>query len=110
LTARFLTHPLAETDIADVPAYTLERFGARQYHRYEQIIVEALTRLVEHPEIGRALKGRAGFFLYSIGRHGRRASHQFLYRVREDGRVEILRLLHDSMDVSRHVPDDFDGE
>jgi|SRR5580704_11945175 toxin ParE1/3/4 len=104
--ARFRIHPLVEDDVADVLAYTLERFGLGQVHRYEQIIEEALTRLIEHPESGRALKIRAGFFLYSIERRGRRASHQFLYRVLEDGRVEVLRLLHDSMDVARHIPRD----
>jgi toxin ParE1/3/4 len=106
VTVRFRVHPLVEEDIADVLAYTLDRFGLGQYHRYERIIEEALTRLVEHPEIGRALKSRAGFYLYSIGGYGRRASHQFLYRVLEGGRVEVLRLLHDSMDASRHIPRD----
>ena len=102
--ARVRLHPLVEADIEGVLAYTLDRFGLQQYHRYEQIIQEALTRLVERPERGRPLESRAGFFLYSIGRRGRRASHQFLYRVLADGRVEVLRLLHDSMDVSRQIP------
>lgn len=107
---RIRIHPLVEQDIADVLAYTLDCFGLRQYHRYEQLIQGALIHLAEHPEIGRALKTRAAFFLYSIGRRGRRASHQFLYRVLEDGRVEVLRLLHDAMDASRHIPRDLDGD
>jgi plasmid stabilization system protein ParE len=56
VTTRFRIHPLVEEDVAGVLAYTLDRFGLRQYHRYEQIIEEALTRLVEHPEIGRPLR------------------------------------------------------
>lgn len=101
---RLRVHPLVEEDIAEVLAYTLERFGLGQYHRYERIIQEALTRLVERPEMGRALKTKEGFFLYSIGRRGRRASHRFLYRIADDGAVEVLRLLHDAMDASRHIP------
>jgi plasmid stabilization system protein ParE len=27
-----------------------------------------------------------------------------LYRVRSDGRLEISRVLHDSMDLARHLP------
>ncbi len=104
MTDRIRLHPRAEDDIADVLAYTLERFGLQQYQRYEQIIEEALARVARRPDVGRAFSGRAGLFLYSIGRRGRRASHQLLYRALADGRVEILRLLHDSMDVSRHIP------
>ena len=36
-----------------------------------------------------------------------RPRHFLLYRIRPDGTVEIGRVLHDSMDVVRHVPDDF---
>ncbi len=104
MTGRVRLHPRAEDDIADVLAYTMERFGLQQYQRYEQIIEEALARPAQRPDVGRALSGRVGLFLYSIGRRGQRASHQFLYRALADGRVEILRLLHDSMDVSRHIP------
>lgn len=104
MTDRIRLHPRAEDDIADVLAYTIERFGFHQYQRYEQIIEEALARVAQRPDVGRAFPGRAGLFLHSIGRRGQRASHQLLYRTLADGRVEILRLLHDSMDVSRHIP------
>ena len=104
MTDRIRLHPRAEDDIAGVLAYTLDRFGLQQYRRYEQIIEEALARVAQRPDAGRAFPDRAGLFLYSIGRRGRRASHQLLYRVLADGRVEILRLLHDSMEVSRHIP------
>ncbi len=104
MTDRIRLHPRAADDIADVLAYTLEQFGLLQYQRYEQIIEEALTRVAQRPDVGRAFPGREGLFLYSIGRRGQRASHQLLYRALQDGRVEILRLLHDSMDVRRHIP------
>lgn len=110
MTNRIRLHPQAEDDIADVLTYTLERFGLQQYGRYEQIIEEALARVAERPDVGRAFPDRAGLFLYSIGRRGRHASHQLLYRLLADGRVEILRLLHDSMDVSRHIPRYVGGE
>lgn len=104
MTDRIRLHPLAEDDIAGVLAYTLERFGLQQYQRYEQIIEDALARVAQRPDFGRTFPGRPGLFLYSIGRRGQRASHQLLYRTIADGRVEILRLLHGSMDVSRHIP------
>jgi len=33
--------------------------------------------------------------------------HFLLYRTRPDGRVEIGRVLHDSMDLERHLPDNY---
>lgn len=104
MTHRIRLHPLAEEDIADVLAYTLERFGLQQCRLYEQLIEEALARVAQRPGSGREFPDRPGFFLTSIRSRGRRASHQLLYRVIEEERVEILRLLHDSMDVSRHIP------
>ena len=39
-------------------------------------------------------------------RRARRGSHIIVYRVSESEYVDILRILHDSMDLDRHVPDD----
>jgi toxin ParE1/3/4 len=33
--------------------------------------------------------------------------HFLLYRLLNDGRVEIGRLLHDSVDLKRHLPDEY---
>ena len=49
------------------------------------------------PEIGRGLR------TLRIARPGRRASHFLLYRIAEDGAVEVVRFLHDAMDLPRHV-------
>lgn len=37
----------------------------------------------------------------------RRPRHLFLFRIAADGAVEVARILHDAMDVARHVPSDF---
>jgi toxin ParE1/3/4 len=41
-----------------------------------------------------------------IGRRGRRARHLILFRVVPDGAVEVLRFLHDAMDLPRYLPAD----
>jgi len=39
-----------------------------------------------------------------VARHGRRGRHLLLYRVGRGPVIEIGRILHDSMDLQRHVP------
>jgi toxin ParE1/3/4 len=40
-----------------------------------------------------------------IARYGRKASHFVVFRVSEEQVLDILRILHDRMDLSRHIPD-----
>jgi toxin ParE1/3/4 len=39
-----------------------------------------------------------------VARKGRQGRHFILYRTADADRIEIVRILHDSMDISRHVP------
>jgi toxin ParE1/3/4 len=45
-----------------------------------------------------------------LGRRGKPARHLFLYRIRDGRFVDIARLLHDSMEIERHIPADFEGD
>ena len=38
------------------------------------------------------------------GRRGRKARHFVVFRVGTDGTVDVLRVLHDSVDLARHIP------
>ena len=48
--------------------------------------------------------------LLHLARPGRRARHFPLYRIAADGHIEIGRLLHDSMQLRRHLPKGFESE
>ena len=41
-----------------------------------------------------------------VARQGRRGRHFVLYRGNEVGSVDIVRILHDTMDLVRHLPSD----
>jgi toxin ParE1/3/4 len=66
------------------------------------------------PEI--AASARTYHLIYSRDRITKRSGrvarprHFLLYRIRNDGLVEIGRVLHDSMDLPRHLPDEYRGE
>jgi len=44
---------------------------------------------------------------FHIARKGQRARHFFLFRIKDDEYIEMARLLHDSMELSNHLPPDY---
>jgi toxin ParE1/3/4 len=103
----------AVQDIADALDFTLAQFGEKQRRRYQQFIRDALAAIAVDPENVHA-KRRPEIHrdarTMHLARRGRHARHLFLYRVVSDQFVDIGRLLHDSMEVRRHLPPGFDAE
>ena len=94
-------------------AFTLEQFGPKQHKRYQQIIGNALAEIAADPEDIHA-KRRPEIHPQArtmhLARQGRPARHFFLYRVVNDQFVDIGRLLHDSMEIRRHLPAGFETQ
>jgi toxin ParE1/3/4 len=44
---------------------------------------------------------RRGIRTFHIARRGHPARHLFVYRVAPDGSIQVIRLLHDAMELSR---------
>lgn len=117
--ARYRFSPLAEEDIEAILAWTDRQFGEQTRLRYEELLVQAMLDLADNPERAGTLKrpelakGVSTYHLRhsrdrvsrSVGRI-RKPRHFLLYRVAADGRLEIARVLHDSMDIVRHLPPD----
>ncbi len=94
----------AERDYANIIAWTVETFGSRQAQRYRALFKEAHARLAQDPFAAPARMREdlgAGYRVLHLSRPGR---HFPVYRV-EEARVVIVRILHDSMDLSRHLPE-----
>ena len=95
----------AEADFQNIVAWTLEQFGDRQARIYAEILSSAIIALADGPTTVGARERREigeGLFTLHVSRNGR---HFVLFRVRRSKRqVEILRLLHDAMDIRLHVP------
>lgn len=101
----------AVQDIADVLAFTAEQFGQGQRQRYQQIIGQALAEIADDPENMHARRRpeiHAEARTMHLARRGRPARHFLLYRVTSDQFVDIGRLLHDSMELRRHLPPGFE--
>jgi toxin ParE1/3/4 len=117
---RYVLSPFAEQDIEAILEWTHQHFGEKGRLRYEALLTQAIRdvaadprRAGSHarPEI--AAKGWTYHLRYSRDRvkksAGRvhRPRHFLLYRTSDDGQVEIGRVLHEGMDLERHLPDEY---
>ncbi len=114
---RVFLSPQAADDIAAILQRTAATFGESATQRYEQLLAQSLVDLAENPRrAGCSLWTEIGpnAFTYHLA-HSRsnvqssvgQMKHPRHYRIREGGVVEVGRVLHDSMELERHVPDDF---
>jgi toxin ParE1/3/4 len=112
--ARYRLSDPAKADIASVLRASEAMHGAEARIRYRALLTAALRRIAAEPQ-GRSTVDRNELFagLRSLHiRHSRAESreatvgdpvHVIFYRAGEPGLVEIVRVLHDRMEPSRHV-------
>jgi len=109
-----LTAP-ADSDFIEIIDWSLAHFGAAA-DRYEMLVGQALIDLGNDPFRAGATQREElpeGVWTYHLaGSRDRVAGdrvnaprHFVLYRV-VDARVEVLRLLHDSRDLARYLPEE----
>jgi toxin ParE1/3/4 len=96
----------ADRDFMSILQWTAEKFGSRQADAYKNILTQSLRELGDGPDIqGARLRNDIlqGVYTLHVARHGRRGRHLLLYRVAGERTIEIGRILHDSMDLRRHL-------
>lgn len=102
--ARLFRSPLARRDITDILKRTRDRWGEAQALEYRDLIRDALKAIAADPSCGKVRGVRPGILSHHIKQPGRNARHIVFYRMATTGAVEIVRLLHDSMDFDQHLP------
>ena len=112
--------PKARSDVANILAWTEENFGPQTLKRYGKLIQTAIEEVAANPELagsaGRpeiAEHCRTYHLFHSRKKAGGRGNrirnprHFLLYRVTEPDVVEIGRVLHDSMELEHHLPEEY---
>src|SRR5262245_46799136 len=102
---RIVFTAIAKTDIRRALRFTVRRFGPNQLVEYRTLMLEARKHLAENPLLDHRrddLPAEARVF--HIEQENRPTNHFFLYQVAEDGTVQVLRVLHKSMDAPSHWP------
>jgi toxin ParE1/3/4 len=101
----------AEKDFSRILRYTGDTFGPLQAEIYEKTILSAIARLDAGPEILGSIDRdelRPGVRSLHVAQQGRRGRHFIVYRAVASDAIEIVRILHDAMDLARHIPPETD--
>lgn len=88
--------PLARADLEDIWRNTFDNWSLEQADRHHNMIMTAILALADGSLIGSRADIREGYFKLRAG------SHILFYRV-TDTDLEIMRTLHQRMDVNRHL-------
>ena len=87
----------AQADLEGIWDYTVRRWGEAQAEDYTRNIQAACEALGNGVLVSRSAEEvRAGYRKVTVG------SHVMFFRMQSDV-VEIIRILHQSMDVERHL-------
>jgi toxin ParE1/3/4 len=112
--ARFRLARPAQVDLANILATSAERWGAEGRQRYAAVLTAAMRRVADQPEGPLTKKRpelRSGIRSFHV-RYARRSAedatvrrpvHVLYYRVAQEGVIEIVRVLHERMEPSRHL-------
>jgi len=102
----------AEQDLVALLQWTAEAFGIRQAQVYRDTLIAALVALSDGPNVpGSRPRDEIlpGLRTLHVARGGRRGRHFVLYRVSDGDSIEVVRILHDAMELARHLPPEGPG-
>lgn len=88
--------PAAAADLDNIWDYTVEEWGADQADRYTDDIRDTCHSLARGEKRGRDVDVRKGYRKHPVGRH-------FIFFRTTDAGIEVIRILHQMMDVGRHL-------
>ena len=89
--------PRARQDLRAIWTYTFKRWGEPQAELYVRQLDAGIRSLVDFHDIGESCEHiRAGYRRLKINRH-------LIFYRRGEQCIEIIRVLHESMDVPHHI-------
>ena len=106
--AKWVVHPAsnADRDFTEILRWTVKTFGTRQARIYEATMLQALRALRSGPDaLGAKQRDdlAPGIRTLHVARNNRKGRHFIVFRIRENHVINVLRILHDSMELDAHV-------
>lgn len=90
--------PKARQDLDSIWTFSQDRWGAAQAETYVRLIAGALDCLARGTVVGRdASAVKAGYLRHAVG------SHVVFFRLAGKETLEVVRILHQRMDLPRHL-------
>ena len=89
--------PAAQKDLSSIWDFTQGRWDAQQAEKYIREIQAAVERVADDPDRGHIRDEICeGYRSYVVGSH-------VVFHVTRSGRIDVIRVLHQRMDVGRHL-------
>jgi toxin ParE1/3/4 len=88
----------AINDLNDIWIYTFQKWSKEQADRYYDLIIGEIEFIADNFMIGKSAQQTRKNYRYS-----KIKSHLIFYRKTENGIVEIVRILHQRMDLKKRV-------
>jgi toxin ParE1/3/4 len=96
--AKFKLTNYAIKDLSDIWNYTFDNWSESQADKYYKLILNACAAIAKRPQQGKVYDE-----IYT-GLKGKKISkHIIFYRIMEDKSVEIIRILHERMDLKNRL-------
>jgi len=90
----------AVTDLSEIWNYTYSRWSEIQADKYYQLLIDTCGKITDNPDLGKdysiVIDNLLGF------RAGR---HIIFYRRIEGDKIEVIRILHEQMDLRIRLQD-----
>ncbi len=93
----FLTNKAVE-DLSAIWEYTYESWSERQADKYHEMLTSSFQEILEHPEVGKSYPEiDTSVMGLRVGKH------IVFYRIVPSSDIEILRILHQRMDLKSRM-------
>lgn len=92
-----LTNKAVE-DLTDIWNYTLEKWSEKQADRYYRMLIDNFYEISRNPGLGKSYSDIFNNLLgFRVGRH------IIFYRIIQRNDIEIIRILHEQMDLKNRI-------
>jgi toxin ParE1/3/4 len=97
--AEYIISEKAQADLSNIWNYTVETWSENQADRYMRLLFGELDKITLDPyHCGQSYE------YVRLGYRGVRAGkHIIFYKILDNGKVRIIRILHQKMDYFRHL-------
>ncbi len=91
----------AVEDLSDIWNYTFENWSENQADKYYHLLIESFKEIAKKPNLGKNYFGVIGSLKgLRVGRH------IVFYRELDKHKVEIIRILHEQMDLKNRIDEE----
>ena len=92
-----LTHKAVE-DLTVIWNFTVEKWSEKQADKYYRLLIDNFDELSKNPGLGKSYSDIIENILgFRVGRH------IIFYRIIQSNKIEILRILHEKMDLKNRI-------